>query len=118
MPDEFVWTGFDYLENPLPFMKSRKELIFVTVSVVDKQGVICPNATNLIKFSTVGEGSIHAVGNGDPTSLESFVKPLRKAFSGKCMAIIKSGVQEGEIVLTAKSTGLQSEELVINVKGL
>ncbi|MFT6867855.1 MAG: beta-galactosidase [Cyclobacteriaceae bacterium] len=93
-----------------------KELVFVTVSVIDKKGVVCPNADNLIQFSTEGSGFIRAVGNGDPTSLESFVKPFRKAFSGKCMVIVQAGNQKAEIVLTAKSEGLQSEKMMITVK--
>ena len=83
------------------------ELAFVTVSVVDEHGVLCPLADNLIQFSVEGNGGVKAVGNGDPTSLESFVKPFRKAFNGKCMAIIQSAKEAGKMVLTAKSDGLE-----------
>ncbi|MFT4834551.1 MAG: beta-galactosidase [Marinoscillum sp.] len=95
-----------------------KEMVFVTVSVVDEQGTVCPNATNLIEFSTEGSGTVHAVGNGDQTSLESFVQPFRKAFSGKCMAIIKSSKAAGQITLTAKSEGLITQQLTINARAL
>lgn len=88
-----------------------KELAFVTVSVVDKNGILCPHADNLINFSVTGEGRLKAVGNGNPTSLESFVKPFRKAFNGKCMAIIQSTEESGEMVLTAESEGLVSEQI-------
>ncbi|MCG8310904.1 MAG: DUF4982 domain-containing protein [Cytophagales bacterium] len=90
-----------------------KELAFVTVSVVDENGVLCPRANNLINFSVEGEGVVKAVGNGDPTSLESFVKPYRKAFNGKCMAIIQSSETPGNIKLVAESEGLLSEEIAI-----
>ena len=90
-----------------------KELAFVTVSIVDKNNVLCPIANNLVNFSVEGEGTLRAVGNGDQTSLESFVKPFRKAFNGKCMAIIQSTKSEGKIVLKAESEGLQSNEITI-----
>src|SRR5690606_18670857 len=80
-----------------------KELTFVMVSVVDDKGVVCPTANNLIEFSVKGEGKIKAVGNGDPTSLESFVKPFRKAFNGKCMIYLQSTKTAGYIKLTASS---------------
>jgi beta-galactosidase len=90
-----------------------KELAFVTVSVVDENGRLCPVADNLIDFTIEGEGEIKAVGNGDPTSLESFVKPFRKAFNGKCMVLIQSSQNEGEIILKATSKGLQAEKIRI-----
>lgn len=92
-----------------------KELIFVTVSVVDKNGIVCPNASNLIHFLAEGPGSIRAVDNGDQTSLESFVKPFRKAFSGKCMLIIEAGTQAGNVVVKASSEKLQSTEVSLRV---
>jgi beta-galactosidase len=91
-----------------------KELVFVTVSVVDKDGNLCPNADNLIQFTTEGTGKLKAVGNGDQTSLESFVKPFRKAFSGKCMAILQVESKSGELILTASSNGLQNQKITIN----
>ncbi|NQU53138.1 MAG: glycoside hydrolase family 2 protein [Bacteroidetes bacterium] len=90
-----------------------KELAFVTVSVVDENGTLCPQANNLIQFSTEGEGSIKAVGNGDPTSLESFVKPFRKTFNGKCMVLVQSSKTAGEFTLKAESEGLEAQEIII-----
>lgn len=93
-----------------------KELAFVTVSVVDKDGNLCPRANNRIDFVTEGQGALKAVGNGDPTSLESFVKPFRKAFNGKCMAIIQADDQPGEITLTATSADLDAAKIKIKTR--
>jgi len=93
-----------------------KELAFVTVSVVDKNGTLCPQANNLIHFSIEGEGLVKAVGNGDPTSLESFVKPFRKTFNGKCMVIVQSTKTAGEFTLKAESEGLETREIKIKTR--
>ncbi len=93
-----------------------KDLAFVTVTIVDEEGVVCPRADNLVDFRVEGEGSLRAVGNGDPTSLESFVKPHRKVFNGRCMAIIQSGKSAGNITLTAESDGLESGQVAIKTK--
>ena len=50
-----------------------------------------------------GNGKIVAVGNSNPTSVESFQQPTRKAFEGKCLVIVQSGKQAGEILLKASS---------------
>jgi beta-galactosidase len=93
-----------------------KEIAFVTVSVVDEQGMLCPTADNLIHFPVTGEGSVKAVGNGDPTSLESFVEPSRKTFNGKCMVLVQSSLNEGEIILNATSKGLPEERIKITTR--
>ncbi|MEN8117708.1 MAG: DUF4982 domain-containing protein, partial [Bacteroidota bacterium] len=90
-----------------------KEIAFVTVSVVDKNGVVCPLAANQINFTVEGEGRLKAVGNGDQTSLESFVKPTRKTFNGKCMVFIQSTEKTGKIKLIAQSDGLKDAEINI-----
>ena len=46
---------------------SGKELAFVTASVVDENGVVCPKANNKITFSVEGSGKLKAADNGDPT---------------------------------------------------
>ncbi|NOR75867.1 MAG: DUF4982 domain-containing protein [Draconibacterium sp.] len=94
-------------------MADGKELAFVTVSVFDENNILCPRANNLINFSVEGEGAVKAVGNGDPTSLESFVKPFRKTFNGKCMVIVQSTKTAGEFTLKAESEGLEMARIFI-----
>ncbi len=95
-----------------------KDLSYVTVSVVDKDGIVCPEADNLISFSVEGAGKLLAVGNGNAATTESFQAPYRKAFSGKCMAILNSnkGGKGGKITLKASGKGLKSEVITIEAK--
>ncbi|MGC6430784.1 MAG: glycoside hydrolase family 2 TIM barrel-domain containing protein [Jejuia sp.] len=83
------------------------DLAYVTVRVEDKYGNLVPNASNQIYFYTKGQGELLAVDNGDQTSLESFQANHRKAFSGMCLAILKSSDVKGKIRLYAKSKGLK-----------
>ena len=94
---------------------SEKELAFVTVSVVDAKGVVCPQAANKIAMNVVGAGKLKAADNGDATCLESFVSPIRSAFNGKCMAIIQSTSTKGAMKLVAQSPGLEKAEISIRV---
>jgi beta-galactosidase len=90
------------------------DLTFVTVSIKDKEGNLCPLAENLIHFTVSGAGKLRAVDNGNAASLESFEADNRKAFSGKCMAIIQSSNEQGMIIIKASGAGLQSATLKIN----
>ena len=85
-----------------------KDLGFITVDVVDKNGTLVPDADNLISFKVDGNAKVRAVDNGNPTSLESFQASFRKAFNGKCLVIIQSEKLKGPVTLTATSDGLES----------
>ncbi len=90
------------------------DLSFITVSIVDAAGTICPLADNLVHFTVAGAGEIAAVDNGDQTSLADFQAAARRAFSGQCMLIVRSldGV-DGKIAIKAESDGLDSAGIAI-----
>ena len=93
-----------------------KDLSFITVKVVDKDGNLCPNAQHLVKYSVKGAGSYRAGANGDPTSLELFHKPQMKLFNGMMTAIVQSSEKAGEITLTATAKGLKSAKIVVKTE--
>ena len=93
-----------------------QDLAYITVSVVDKDGVEVPDATNLVKFKTTGAGAFLATANGDATSLESFQEPQMHLFSGKLTAIVKAGKRAGKLRFEATSEGLEAATIDINVK--
>ncbi|GAA4300810.1 beta-galactosidase GalB [Nibribacter koreensis] len=90
-----------------------KDLSYVTVSVVDKEGNLCPTATNQLTFSVKGKGAYRAASNGDPTSLEQFHLPTMKLFSGKLVVLMQSTDQAGAMELTVKGKGLQPGQVTI-----
>lgn len=84
-----------------------KDLCFVKVEVLDKDGNLCPNAENDITFSVSGSGFIAGVDNGSPVSMERFKANHRKAFYGKCLVVVQNNGQSGGIKLTATAEGLK-----------
>ena len=93
-----------------------EDLAFVTVSVVDKNGVLCPTATNQLNFTVSGAGAFRAACNGDATSLEVFHKPTLKLFSGKLVVLVQAKKTGGEITLEVKGKGLKSNRITITSK--
>jgi beta-galactosidase len=74
-----------------------KELTFVQATVVDKDGNRCPMAENQLRFTTT-KGKVIATDNGCQTSMERFTSPNRKAFFGRCIAVVKG---HGELTVSA-----------------
>ena len=91
-----------------------KSLSFVTIEVVDKDGNLCPHADNQIFFDVKGSGTIAGVDNGCQTSMERFKDNKRKAFFGKCLVVIQSSRQKGDIVLTAKGIDLKDAVITLS----
>ncbi len=84
-----------------------EDLSFVTVSVVDKNGIPCPTASNRLNFKVTGAGTYRAACNGDATSLEVFHEPTMKLFSGKLVVVVKSTKEAGSIELNVQGKGLK-----------
>jgi beta-galactosidase len=93
-----------------------KDLSYIKVTVVDKNGVTVPNADNLIQFKITGTGFIAGVDNGSETSHESFKSNQHTAMNGLALAIVQSDGRKGNITLTASSSGLQSNNIIIATK--
>ena len=84
--------------------------------IVDAQGRMHPQATNLVTFKVEGAGKLAALGNGDPSSLESVQQPQRKAWRGRGLVILRSGREHGPITLTASGVGLKTATVKITSK--
>ena len=93
-----------------------QDLCYVVVELLDENGLRNPATDNLVRFEIEGPGEIIAVASSNPMSTESFQQAKRKAYKGRCLVIIKSEKETGEIRLLAKSKNLESAELRLIVK--
>lgn len=93
-----------------------EDISFVTATIVDKDGNPCPTADNQLNFKVTGKGSFRAVCNGDPTSLEMFHKPTMRAFSGKLVVLVQSGIEAGNVELNVSGKGLKTGKLDLQVR--
>ena len=80
-----------------------EDLAYITAEMIDDHGLCNPKAADPIDFEIAGPGVIVGVGNSDPTSTESYQKPRRTAWHGRCLVIVKSGTQAGIIKLKARA---------------
>ncbi|NDW18054.1 DUF4982 domain-containing protein [Dysgonomonas sp. 216] len=93
-----------------------KDLSYINVRVVDKDGNLCPNDRRMINFNVAGAGTYRASANGDPTSLDLFHLPKMPAFSGQLTSIVQAGGTSGKLIFEAKAKGLKSAKIEIEVK--
>lgn len=93
-----------------------KDLVYFTVSVVDKDGNLCPNDGRLVDFSVKGSGFYKASANGDASCTDLFHLPKMHLFSGQLTAIAQSSETPGKLTFGAKTKGLKSATITIDVK--
>ena len=85
----------------------------VEATVVDANGVVVPDAGNLLSFSVAGPGVIAAVDSGDHRSHEPFHSAQRAAYQGRCVAMVKATGSSGQITLSATAPGLAAARVEI-----
>src|SRR2546426_9298925 len=90
------------------------DVVYVRASIVDENGVIVPNAGDLITFRISGPGVIAAVDSGNNNSHEPFQATERKAYQGSCFVMLKAKPSSGRITLEASAAGLKSSSITIN----
>lgn len=93
-----------------------KDLAYISVKVVDKQGNLCPHASDKVRFRVTGNGHFRAAANGDPRCLELFHKPQMSLFKGQLVAIVQSGESSGKIRFEANIKGLTKTVLELQIK--
>jgi len=89
------------------------DVVYLTATVVDTNGVLIPTASDLITFRVSGPGVIAAVDSGNNTSHEPFQASERKAYQGRCFAIIKASGAKGRITVSASAPGLKESSVSI-----
>ena len=94
-----------------------EDLVFVTVSLADRDGVFVPDADDQLTFTVEGNGTFEAVCNGDATSLEVFTEPTMKLFSGQLVVILRPSANAGSMTLTVSDAKHRlSKSLTIKTK--
>jgi len=93
-----------------------KDLAYVTVRVVDKDGNLCPDDGRLVKFKVTGAGHYRAAANGDAACLDLFHLPQMHAFCGQLTVLVQSGEETGQVTFEATAAGLKSGKITLNIK--
>jgi beta-galactosidase len=91
-------------------------LCFITATIVDKNGIVLPNANHLIEFKTTTNALVKATDNGSPIDLIPFKTKRRNAFNGLCLAIIKAKSKTGTIRVEAVSKGLEAGIIELQIQ--
>lgn len=112
-----VVNGREFIgETILPVLQADgKDLAYLTVKVVDKDGNLCPDYSGKLEFEVSGAALYRAAANGDPTCLDIFHHPCMHAFGGMLTIIVQASEIPGTAKVTVKGPNLCSSETLLQV---
>lgn len=91
--DEVVRTA----GNPVHVGRKERrfgDLTFVTLTLEDGSGNVCPHTDRLLEFSVGAGARLVALCNGDPTSREDFRGDAMRTFHGLLLAIVEGDARD------------------------
>jgi beta-galactosidase len=95
----------------------RNDLSYVRAEIIDSEGNIVPDADEImVNFEVTGNGKVAGTGSGNPGDMSSFQQPLKKAYQGICLAIIRPGKARGKIRVRATADGLKDANIIITAR--
>ncbi len=90
-----------------------RDIVNVKVEIVDENGLVVPDADNLIEFTVEGEGILIGTDNGNPQDRTMMKSKQRSVFNGLALAVIQSTEKSGKIRVTATSANLKNAVLQV-----
>jgi len=88
----------------------------ITISAVDAQGRVVPQADPMVTFEVVGPGANIGHGNGDHNCHDPEKGPTRRLFHGLAQLIVQSQKNgAGPLTIKATAPGLKPAEVTITV---
>lgn len=93
-----------------------EDLAFVTVSLLDKNGVLNPYGSKKITVTVQGAGVLQGCGNADPRATIPYDSTEWVTFEGQFMAVVRAGSKPGKITVRFEAEGLEPKETEIEVK--
>lgn len=91
----------------------NQDLAFVTVEVVDRKGVLCPQAVDELTLTLRGAASLAAFGNADIKDISCTVDPMHRAWKGRALAVVRTAERDGSISLTVTGKGLKPTTITL-----
>jgi len=92
-----------------------EDVVYVTATIVDKDGVLQPNADRKLTFKVSGPGTLLAVDNGSTTSHESYKSNERTTSKGHAVALIQASANSGKITVSVSADGLEGSQVTLDV---
>ena len=99
-------------------MANSDDIIQLDVAIVDKDGVVVPDASHEVKVEVTGPARLIGIDNGSQKDTTAFRSNLRKAFGGKLLITLQATASPGPVKLELQSPGLKHGVYIVDAISL
>ncbi|MBQ2105215.1 MAG: DUF4982 domain-containing protein, partial [Bacteroidales bacterium] len=92
-----------------------KDVAFVVIEVVDRNGRVCPDAQVDVSVAASG-GAVQAVGSANLEDTGSYADAQHTTWKGRALAVVRSSGKPGKCKLTVSAPGLKKATLTLTSK--
>ena len=116
--DMLLTTGTPASIRLLPEKQEMKadghDLIYVGIELLDKDGLVVPDAAVALKAEVSGSATLSGFGSGNPITEEDYTKGETVSYRGRAMAILRAGYESGTVELTVSAEGMEDVRVELN----
>ena len=104
------------LDSPATSLSRQPDdVVYVTATLVDAQGVRVPDSRVLVDFGADGQADIVAVDNGNLLDHAPFQAKQRTLYDGQAVAILRANADQGSVTVRAAADGVAPATITIQV---
>ncbi|WP_455639936.1 sugar-binding domain-containing protein [Parabacteroides sp.] len=102
--------------NKLTLQSGSSDVARLELDIVDRDGILCPYASDELSFELQGPVRLLGVDNGDPVDMFPYKQPRCRSFRGKCVLLVQPADVPGEAVITVRSDKLKEKKITLDIK--
>ena len=91
------------------------DVIYVGIEVLDKDGLVVPDAAVQLSAKVSGCAVLAGFGSGNPVTDEDYTDEEAVTYRGRAMAILRSGYERGTVGLEVTAAGLNTVQVDLEV---
>ena len=96
------------------FLADGQDLIYVTVEILDRNGLVCPDAAIPLTATVKGSGSLLSFASADLKDTSVYTDAHCTTWKGRALLAVRSSAKSGSVSVTVKGDGLSQSQLTLN----
>ncbi|MDO4623701.1 MAG: glycoside hydrolase family 2 protein, partial [Eubacteriales bacterium] len=110
-------TGFRLVkESDKVLSADGQSLSYIWAELIDDQGNPVPDQEVCMQAEVTGAATLQAFGAGTPVTEELYTTGSFTSYRGKLLAVVRSGYESGEAVLTVKCEEFGEKSVTVKVQ--
>ena len=96
------------------FLADGQDLIYVTVEILDRNGLVCPDAAIPLTATVKGAGSLLSFASADLKDTDVYTDAHCTTWKSRALLAVRSSAKSGSVSVTVKGDGLSQSQLTLN----